>query len=65
MKHFATTFQAVNTADLGKAGCALPQQRTSGQLPKEAKEFLQVLFERGEVDSSEKVSGHEILAAKN
>ena len=51
--------------DLGKVGCALPQQRTSGQLPKEAKEFLQTLFERGEVDSSEKVSGHEILAAKN
>ena len=39
MKHFATTYQAVNTADLGKVGCALPQQRTSGQLPKEANEF--------------------------
>ena len=52
-------------ADLGKVGCALPKQRTSGQLPKKAKEFLQVLFERGEVDSSEKVSGHGILAAKH
>ena len=52
-------------ADLEKVGCALPQQRTSGQLPKEAKEFLQTLFERGEVDSSEKVSGNGILAAKH
>ena len=61
----ATSFQAVTMADLGKVGCALPQQRTSGQLPKEAKEFLQTLFERGEVDSSEKVSGNGILAAKH
>lgn len=54
----------MKTAGLGEVGCGLPKQRTSGELPKEAKAFLEVLFEKGEIDSSEKVSSLVLITCR-
>ena len=50
------TFQALSIAGIGKRGCALQVQRSGGMLPERAKEFLRDLFDKGEENSSEKVT---------
>ena len=47
--------QNVPTEGLGGVGFAFPQHRPAGKLPAEATSFLEMLFERGEEDSSQKV----------